>query len=1317
MKTILLLLIACVACFCTSTFAQAEGDECGGSIEAGIGINSFDTTTATSSTPAPDETMCDDTFLNWGTKNPDLWFKFKPTTSGEYSFTTCDPTGFADFDTSIVLYDNGCDNQVACNGDDPLGDSGCQLYYSTITYTLTANNDYFIRIGGWNGYSGQGSLTITDSGGGDNYGACCIDYGNGEYYCYESTSNDCAKEKGTFSKGLTCNEISCGVVALTTWFVNLNNTTPGSGSSWSTAFLDLQDALDVANSGDQIWIAQGTYYPSDTGGSNDTREATYRLLAGVEIYGGFAGNETDVMERLPHVNQVHLSGDLNTDDDGSGDNSENAYHVFIADNLNGSPPILDGLFIRNGNANGSAPHQGGGGMKLINYSVDSTALPLIFKTSFLNNSGKYGGAIAISNQNGGMTFYHCVFANNTATEDGGAIRSKGLTNVYNCLFVGNTAYQSGGAIHLFNGILSLGNSTIVQNRSGYVGGVYVTTGSSISASNCILWGSQDENGVGAQLLLEANAAFELHYNCIQRYEFDLDSVGNTNVNPRFTNEFGNDGVPASGDENYRLFQQSPCIDAGDNSTVTVPNDLVGNARLHDDPYTVDTGNDPTGIGLVVDMGAFEHITGAGGNGAIMWSGANSYNFYDPENWLPGGYPTSDSDVMFNGSPTFQGYVFFDQTSYLNSLHVTEGEFLFDLNNTTLTLQSVSSALRIDPYHNDASVIFQGPGVLDSANPIELGGHVTFENMTLDVDELVLEHGSILNFEGTIIGDVINEGSLMHPGGEGIGVFNIDGNLTQHGNDEEPSSRLAGSIVLDIAGRTFGETYDHLSVTGSVDMSLSLDLHWNREFTPTSGDVFDVLSVGSTYNSPTVIFNMGLPSDLLCRWSAPAAGLVGGGEVTVVTTGPILFETEATHALSTTPNELVVADLDGDGDPDVALAVPASTGGAGSVVVLLNNGVSGNIWQGFTELTPIPVGTTPIDIAVIDIEGDGIADDLVVANYDSASLSILANDGTATFTKTDVTVDTSPKFLAIANYVEDGNILDDIVVACDSLKISVVQNNSAYVGTSFNHLSSIGTPSPADILPGDVNNDKDFDFILLSASADEIRIVNGNGNGTLPPFAHVEQSPLQTGADAAEFVTIDFVTTRDGNMDIITVDEGAGTLSILLGDGSVLGSASTVAVGTNPSEITVHDFDNDGDEDFVVSVIGDVSGERELLIVRNDTEALIVLSVGDATGSGREPTLVDHGDFNSDGVVDLACLIDLGTGVRGLISPAIGIYLNTTEVVVDCPADIDGDGVVAVNDLLAIIAAWGTADAALDLDGSGIVDVGDLLVIIAAWGSC
>jgi predicted outer membrane repeat protein len=53
----------------------------------------------------------------------------------------------------------------------------------------------------------------------------------------------------------------------------------------------------------------------------------------------------------------------------------------------------------------------------------------------------------------------------------------------------------------------------------------------------------------------------------------------------------------------------------------------------------------------------------------------------------------------------------------------------------------------------------------------------------------------------------------------------------------------------------------------------------------------------------------------------------------------------------------------------------------------------------------------------------------------------------------------------------------------------------------------------------------------------------------------------------------------------------------------------------------------------------------------------------------------------------------------------------------CLADLDGSGHVGVDDLLIVIAAWGSDDPASDLDGSGTVGVDDLLILIAAWGEC
>jgi hypothetical protein len=54
---------------------------------------------------------------------------------------------------------------------------------------------------------------------------------------------------------------------------------------------------------------------------------------------------------------------------------------------------------------------------------------------------------------------------------------------------------------------------------------------------------------------------------------------------------------------------------------------------------------------------------------------------------------------------------------------------------------------------------------------------------------------------------------------------------------------------------------------------------------------------------------------------------------------------------------------------------------------------------------------------------------------------------------------------------------------------------------------------------------------------------------------------------------------------------------------------------------------------------------------------------------------------------------------------------------DCPEDINGSGNIDVDDLLLLLAGWGTSDPDADINDSGLVDVDDLLLLLAAWGPC
>ncbi len=61
------------------------------------------------------------------------------------------------------------------------------------------------------------------------------------------------------------------------------------GADWANAYTDLQDALSATPQGNEIWVAKGTYYPTD----DNNREIYFQLPSNVALIGGFAGNETN----------------------------------------------------------------------------------------------------------------------------------------------------------------------------------------------------------------------------------------------------------------------------------------------------------------------------------------------------------------------------------------------------------------------------------------------------------------------------------------------------------------------------------------------------------------------------------------------------------------------------------------------------------------------------------------------------------------------------------------------------------------------------------------------------------------------------------------------------------------------------------------------------------------------------------------------------------------------------------------------------------------------------------------------------------------
>jgi hypothetical protein len=102
---------------------------------------------------------------------------------------------------------------------------------------------------------------------------------------------------------------------------------------------------------------------------------------------------------------------------------------------------------------------------------------------------------------------------------------------------------------------------------------------------------------------------------------------------------------------------------------------------------------------------------------------------------------------------------------------------------------------------------------------------------------------------------------------------------------------------------------------------------------------------------------------------------------------------------------------------------------------------------------------------------------------------------------------------------------------------------------------------------------------------------------------------------------------------------------------------------------------------------------------------------DAADNGRVPQGVATDLAGNARFADDPATPDTGHGISPIVD--MGAY----EFGSTCPADITGDGVVDVDDLLALLAAWGNTSGPEDIDKDGFVGAADLLELLAAWGPC
>ena len=449
--------------------------------------------------------------------------------------------------------------------------------------------------------------------------------------------------------------------------------------------------------------------------------------------------------------------------------------------------------------------------------------------------------------------------------------------------------------------------------------------------------------------------------------------------------------------------------------------------------------------------------------------------------------------------------------------------------------------------------------------------------------------------------------------------------------------------------------------------------------------------------------------------------------------------------------LAVADVNGDGNDDLALAVHDDP----------NRLYLGDGAGGFAEAA----GALPLDadasfrVAAADVDGDGDAD-LAFANSSGQQNRLYAGDGTGAFA--DVTAAQFPlrpdSSRDVALFDADGDGDPDAYFANEVFEQNRLYRNDGQGSfadvTKHPAFGVFEIPGPtSDFAVGDVDGDGDGDLLEANGPTADARLLLNDGTGAYADGSAQLPPPSGVAAADAELGDLD----GDGDLDAILVGGATGlflpTQALLLGDG--LGTF-TDATGNLPptllqsSSAALGDVDGDGDLDLLVGRVGTgfsgPAGEANALFLNGGAgtfsdasgqlpahlDATADVALADFTGDGAPDALIGNGPVCPPPF----CGFPVGSQNRLYEGDGLGGFLDVTgrlpavadKTVALAVADVDGNGLLDVvaanaeleqnrlllgigggqfNDATALLPPaldW-TLDAAVgDVDGDGNPDV-------------
>ena len=337
-----------------------------------------------------------------------------------------------------------------------------------------------------------------------------------------------------------------------------------------------------------------------------------------------------------------------------------------------------------------------------------------------------------------------------------------------------------------------------------------------------------------------------------------------------------------------------------------------------------------------------------------------------------------------------------------------------------------------------------------------------------------------------------------------------------------------------------------------------------------------------------------------------------------------------------PQWIAVADFNGDGKPDLAVATYSIFTSFTDVNILLGNGDGS-----FTAGPTFPAtGQNINNVVVADFNGDG-KPDLAISMPDANEIQVLLGDGDGSFTPLPAisAVGVSRIF---AGHFTANNKADLVVVSAGPGTVTVLLGNGNGTFTAKAPIMVAGDPAYAAV--GDFNGDGKQDLAVVNYLDDTLTILLGNGKGA---FKEVESRP-STGIEPLCVAVGDF--NGDGIPDLAVTNQNngypePGTVTVLIGrgNGTFTPMAVSPVLGSVPESVAVADFNGDGILDLATSNSG--SNTISVLLGRGNGTFSAPLN----PAAGTNPIFTAVADFNGDGVPDLAAADNVTSSVTVLLT--------------------------------------------------------------------